>query len=94
LLDGARPFHSVYASTKAASKVALDLVRQEATHIDILEVKVGPTKTNFKFRNFQGSVPRAEVNTIYDQENSLSSDYVARQIVDAIDQRQQQIHIK
>lgn len=94
LLDGARPFHSVYASTKAASKIALDLIRQEATHIEILEVKVGPTKTNFKFRNFQGSVPRAEVNTMYDQENSLLPDYVARQISDAIEQHQLRIHIK
>jgi len=94
LLDGARPFHSVYASTKAASKVALDLVRQEATHIEILEVKVGPTKTNFKLRNFQGSVSGVEVNTMYDQENSLLPDYVARKIADAIDQRQQRIYIK
>jgi len=38
VLDEARPFHSVYASTKAGSKFAIDLIRQEATHIDILEV--------------------------------------------------------
>lgn len=94
LLDGARPFHSVYASTKAASKVALDLVRQEAQHIDILEVKVGPTRTNFRSRNFRGTKTFAEVNTMYDQENSLSPDYVAKQIADAITQRKQEIHIK
>ena len=52
LLDGARPYHSIYASTKAASKCAIDLIRQEATHVDVLEVKVGPTKTNFRYRNF------------------------------------------
>jgi len=94
LLDGARPFHSVYASTKAASKIALDLVRKEATHINILEVKVGPTKTNFRYRNFQGTRSQDEVNTMYDQENSLSPDYVAEQIVSAIQNNQTEIYIK
>jgi short-subunit dehydrogenase len=94
LLDGARPFHSVYASTKFASKFALDLVRQDATHINILEVKVGPTRTNFRYRNFQGSESQESVNTMYDQEDSLLPDYVAVQIVQAIEQNQREIHIK
>lgn len=94
LLDGARPFHSVYASTKAASKIALDLVRQEAKHIDIIEVKVGPTKTNFRNRNFLGTHSIEEINTMYNQENSLSPDYVAEQIAIAIEQNQPEIYIK
>jgi len=94
LLDGARPFHSVYASTKAASKIALDLVRQEAKHIDIIEVKVGPTKTNFRNRNFLGTHSLEEINTMYNQENSLSPDYVAEQIAIAIKQNQPEIYIK
>ena len=94
LLDGARPYHSIYASTKAASKCAIDLIRQEATHVDILEVKVGPTKTNFRYRNFQGTRSVEDVNSMYDQENSLSADYVAGEIMQAITQNQSEIHIK
>ena len=94
LLDGARPFHSVYVSSKAASKVALDLVRQDATHINILEVKIGPTKTNFRYRNFQGTESEEHVNTMYDQENSMSPDYVAKKMVLAIEQNQREIYIK
>ena len=94
LLDSARPFHSIYASTKAASKIALDLVRQDATHISIIEVKVGPTKTNFRYRNFLGSQSQQSVNSMYDQENSLSPQYVAAKIVQAIELNQTEIHIK
>lgn len=94
LLDGARPYHSIYASTKAASKCAIDLIRQEATHVDILEVKVGPTKTNFRYRNFLGTHSAEDVNNMYDQENSLSPDYVADEIMRAITQNQREIHIK
>ena len=94
LLDGARPYHSIYASTKAASKCAIDLIRQEATHIDILEVKVGPTKTNFRYRNFLGTHTVEDVNNMYDQENSLSPDYVASEIMQAIEQNQREIYIK
>ena len=94
LLDGARPYHSIYASTKAASKCAIDLVRQEATHIDILEVKVGPVKTNFRYRNFQGTHSVEDVNSMYDREHSLSPEYVANEIMQAITQNQSEIYIK
>jgi short-subunit dehydrogenase len=93
LLDNARPFHSVYASTKVASKFALDLAQQDVKHISVLEIKVGPTKTNFRHRNFLGTVSAEQVNTMYDQENSLSSDYVAEQIILAIKKNQKEIHI-
>lgn len=94
LLDSARPFHSVYASTKAASKVAIDLIRQEATHIDILEIKVGPTRTNFRFRNFLGTKSHSEVNTMYNQESTLEPEYVADQIAIAINENKSEFYIK
>jgi short-subunit dehydrogenase len=85
VLDKARPFHSVYAGTKAASKVAIDLIRQEATHIDILEVKFGLVKTKFRYRNFCGTIELTEVNRQYEEEGALSAEYVAVKMVDAID---------
>jgi short-subunit dehydrogenase len=94
LLDGARPFHSVYVSSKQASKTALELIQQEATHIDILEVKVGPTKTGFRYRNFNGSQTYDEVNKMYDQENSLDPTYVASRIIDAIRNNNREIYIQ
>lgn len=90
---GKRPFHSVYVSSKQASKTAIDLIRTEATHIDILEVNVGPTKTGFRHRNFCGTKTQAEVNSMYDQESSHSPDYVAEQIVSAIKRNYQEIKI-
>ena len=93
VLDKARPFHSVYASTKAGSKVAIDLVRQEATHIDVLEVKFGLVKTNFRHRNFCGTVAESEVNQQYEQEGALAADYVANRMVDAIESDLTEINI-
>lgn len=93
VLDKARPFHSVYASTKAGSKVAIDLIRQEATHIDILEVKFGLVKTNFRYNNFCGTVEPAEVDRQYKQEGALTADYVADKMVDAIESSLTEINI-
>jgi NADP-dependent 3-hydroxy acid dehydrogenase YdfG len=83
LLNGARPFHSVYASTKMASKFAIDLIRQEATHIQITEVNVGPTKTNFRHRNLEGTRNQADINMEYDSIQALDPRHVAEQIVQA-----------
>lgn len=93
VLDKARPFHSIYASTKAGSKVAIDLIRQEATHIDILEVKFGLVKTNFRHRNFCGTVSRLDVDLQYQQEGALNADYVANRMIDAIESNQTEINI-
>lgn len=93
VLDKARPFHSVYASTKAGSKIAIDLIRQEATHIDVLEVKFGLVKTNFRYNNFGGTVDQAEVDRQYEQEGALSADYVANKMVDAIESDLTEINI-
>jgi len=93
VLDRARPFHSVYASTKAGSKVAIDLIRQEATHIDVLEVKFGLVKTNFRYNNFCGTVEQTEVDRQYEQEGALSADYVASKMIDAIESSLTEINI-
>jgi NADP-dependent 3-hydroxy acid dehydrogenase YdfG len=83
----------VYASTKAGSKVAIDLIRQEATHIDVLEVKFGLVKTNFRYNNFCGTVEQTEVDRQYEQEGALSADYVANKMVDAIESSLTEINI-
>ena len=93
LSNGSRPFHSVYVGSKQASKTAIDLIRLEATHINILEVNVGPTKTGFRHRNFNGTKTQDEVNSMYDQENSHLPEYVAQRIVSAIQQNYQEIQI-
>jgi short-subunit dehydrogenase len=93
LLQGARPFHSVYVSTKAASKIAFDLIKQDVTNIDILEVKVGLIRSNFRYRNFEGTLSMEEINAIYDQEQALSPEYVAANIVAAIDKNEKEIYI-
>ena len=93
LIDTPRPFHSVYASTKSGSKFAIDLIRQEAAHIRILEVKIGPTKTNFRYRNFQGTKSLDEVDRTHDQHPSLDADRVGQEVMQAILRNQTHIHI-
>lgn len=80
LIDHPRPFHSIYASTKLASKFAIDLIRQEATHIKILEVKTGPIDTNFRFRNFEGTLSMSEIQCTR-SEHTLDPSVVAKKIV-------------
>lgn len=93
LLDAARPFHSVYASTKAASKFALDLVAREAGHIRIVSVKLGPTKTNLRYRNFLGTRSVDEVNTMYDLEKSRNPTQVASIMINALGTDQTDLYI-
>ena len=85
-LDNPRPFHSIYTSSKIASKFAIDLIKQEATHISILEAKVGLTKTNLRYRNFEGTKTHSEVDATYGSELVLSPKFVAERIVEAIEQ--------
>lgn len=86
LMNAASPFHSVYASSKVASKFAIDLIRKEAAHIDILEVNLGLTKSNFRYNNYDGTKTIEEVNQMYQQENPLQCNSVAKQILLAIEQ--------
>ena len=83
LTHNARPFHSVYASTKTAAKFAIDLIRQEAAHIEILEIMLGLVRTNFKFRNFEGTHSQEAIDKEYDEQPALNADYVATQIINA-----------
>ena len=94
MIDNPTPFQSVYGSTKLASKFAIDLIRQEATHIDILEVKIGLVKTNFRYNNFEGTQSHEQINIAYNQANALSPEYVAQQIRSAINTNQKEIYIQ
>lgn len=94
LMDNARPFHSTYASSKVGSKFAIDLISQEAVHINVLEVKVGPTRTNFRSNNFNGSCTKEEVNRLYNEDNALTADYVAESIVQSLPNNLKEIYIK
>jgi len=91
--QGQRPFHSIYLSTKQASKMAIDLIRQEATHIDVLEVNVGPTRTNFRQRNFLYTKSAEEINMLYDQDRSHTPDHVAQQIISAVMLNCKELHL-
>lgn len=94
LIDNPTPFQSVYGSTKLASKFAIDLVRQEATHINMLEIKIGLVRTNFRYNNFEGTQSHEQINKAYDQANALCPEYVAQQILSAIRTNQQEVYIQ
>jgi short-subunit dehydrogenase len=92
-MDRPRPFHSVYASSKTASKFAIDLIRQEATHIDILEAKVGLVKTNLRYRNFGGTKTKEEVDATYGNDPLIPLDTVAQTLLEAIEQNLTEVNI-
>lgn len=78
------PYQSVYGATKVASKFAIDLVRQEASHINITECCIGLTKTNLRFTGYCGTKNRDAVEHEYTQLNALDPYDVSLKIVDAI----------
>jgi len=84
--DNPRPFHSVYASAKAASEFGLNLVAQELEHIDIVTVKIGLVHTNLRYRNFNGSKTKEEVEKSYSDfpQKMISLNKVADTILYAI----------
>jgi len=84
VLDSARPFHSVYGGSKAGSKFTLDLVQQEATHINFTEVKVGLVKTKFRYHNYCGTRTQEQVDQEYNQNNALDPNFVAQQIIKSV----------
>jgi short-subunit dehydrogenase len=92
-IDSPRIYHSVYTGTKVASKFSIDLIAQEATHIDILEAKVGLTKTNIRYRNFEGTKTHSEVDETYGNSRVLDASDVATQIYQAIDKNLKKIII-
>lgn len=91
-MDNPRTFHSVYISSKVGSKFAIDLVRNEAMHISILEAKVGLTKTNTRFRNFMGTKTLEEVESTYEGP-CLLPEVVSHRIVQAIEQNLETVDI-
>ena len=92
--DHPRPFHSVYASSKVASRYALDLIKKEITHIDVVEVKIGFTRTNFRYNNFLGTKTHEQVDKSYDDDCALEPKFIAEQIVRAVNNKQESVHIK
>jgi short-subunit dehydrogenase len=94
--DNPRPFHSVYAGTKAASEFSLNLIAQEADHISIVNVKIGLVRSNFRYRNFCGTKTKEEVEKTYDDypQNIISLDAVANTILYAVQNQISEITIK
>lgn len=90
---GITPYKSVYLSTKLASQYAIDLVRQEATHISVLEAQFGAVKTNLRYRNFEGTLSHEQVKETYDTD-PMDPEYVAESIIEAIDKNLEKVMIK
>lgn len=84
-MENPRSFHNTYLGSKVASKFSIDLIAQEIAHIKILEAKVGLTRSNMRYRNFSGTKTQQQVQDTYGDERVLECDYVADQIISAIE---------
>ena len=93
LSQGVTPYKSVYLSTKVASQYAFDLIQKEATHIAILEVQFSAVKTNFRYRNFQGSLSRQQIEDTYKDTLVLDVQHVAKSIVATMQTNQDKVLI-
>ena len=88
-----RSFHNTYIGSKVASKFSIDLIAQETDHIKILEASIGLTRSKIRYRNFCGTKTMQEVQDTYGDERVLECDYVAEQILLAINQDLNQTEI-
>ena len=93
-MDNPRIFHNTYTGSKVASKFSIDLIAQEITHIHVLEAKIGLTRSKIRYRNFEGTKTMQEVQDTYSNERVLECDYVADQILQAIQNNSTQTEIK
>jgi short-subunit dehydrogenase len=91
--SGVTPYKSVYLSTKVAGQFAMDLIQQEATHISILEAQFKSVKTNLRYRNFEGTLSPDQIENTYDAD-PLTADYVAKNILQAIDNNLKKVLIE
>jgi short-subunit dehydrogenase len=94
MTSGITPYKSVYLSTKLGSQFAIDLARQEAKHISILEAQFKSVRTNLRYRNFQGTLTKEQVEETYNGVEPLTSDYVAAKIIQAIDNNLEKVLIE
>jgi hypothetical protein len=83
----------VYLSTKLASQYAIDLSRQEVTHISVLEAQFRAVKTNLRYRNFEGTLSPEQVEETYDAD-TLDPKYVAARILEAINNNLEKVLIQ
>jgi short-subunit dehydrogenase len=90
---GITPYKSVYLSTKLASQYAIDLAKQEVTHISVLEAQFGAVKTNLRYRNFEGTLTQEQVRDTYDTD-PMDPSYVATFMIEAIDKNLEKVIIK
>jgi short-subunit dehydrogenase len=82
--EGVTPYKGLYLSTKIASQYAFDLIQQEIKHISILEVQFQAVQSNFRYRNFEGTLSHEQIAETYKNIKPLSSDYVAENLIKSI----------
>ena len=94
LTEGVTPFKGLYLSTKLASAFAIDLIRQEATHISVLEAQFGAVRSGMRYRNFEGTRTPQEIEDTYNGSMVLSPDAVAQQLIMALQQDLEKVLIQ
>ncbi len=88
------PYQSIYGSTKVANKFAIDLIKQEVSHINITECCVGLVKTNLRHTGYCGTKSKETVDQEHANLNSLDPRKVAEKIIDAVELGEEWIHIE
>ncbi len=92
-MDNPTSYQSIYTGTKVASKFSIDLMSKEANHIQVLDAKVGLTKTKLRYRNFEGTKTWQEVEDTYGDANTVPVLKVAQEILAGIQQNKKEILI-
>ena len=59
-----------------------------------MEIKIGFAKKNFRYNNFLGTKAREEVDKSYDDDGALDPNFIAEQIIIAVNNKQEMVHIK
>lgn len=78
-----KPWQAVYTAAKNASSLTIDIANQDQQHISTLEVILGMTRSNFRYRSMSGTCAAQDIEKMWRDSAALDTVVAAEQIVAA-----------
>lgn len=78
-----KPWQAIYTASKDASALTIDIANQDQQHISTLEIILGLTKSNFRYRSTSGTISKEEIEKIWSVSNALDVQTAANRIIEA-----------
>lgn len=78
-----KPWQAVYTTTKSASAITIDSANQDQSHVSTLEIMLGLTRSNFRYRSQLGFTDQQEIEQMWNSQGAISSEQAASRIIEA-----------